>query len=112
MKRGCFNLSGLDPSFHASFRQGTGTVPLRVGLEFETGNIASSFRSLNKLNFLFREGEIDAGVFITSADKGTTAARIWPMSNRNGSFEELERRNYRETISFPVWKFSFAPDGI
>jgi hypothetical protein len=64
------------------------------------------------LNFLFRKGEIDAGVFITSRDKQSTAARIWPVSNRNGSFEELERRNYRETISFPSWELSFAPDGV
>ncbi len=111
-KRSCFNLSGLDQSFHGYFAQASVTTKVRVGLEFETGNIASSFRSLNKLNFLFRKGEIDAGVFITSVDKATTATKIWPVSNRNGSFEELENRNYHETITFPIWEFSFAPDGL
>src|SRR5207244_4405488 len=111
-KRSCFNISSLDPKFHGYFKPAPAPTTLRVGLEFETGNIASSFRSLNKMNFLFRKGLIDAGVFIASRDKKTTAARIWPMSNRNGSFEELERRNYREMISFPIWELSFAPDGV
>ncbi len=112
VKRSCLGLSTVDPKYHHYFGIGAAATRIRIGLEFETGNIASSFRSLNKLNFLFRKGQIDSGVFITSRDKDTTSARIWPMSNRNGSFQELEQRNYRETISFPVWEFAFAPDSI
>lgn len=85
---------------------------LRVGLEFETGNIASSFRSLYKLGFLYSEREIDAGVFITSIDKNNCAARIWPVSNRNGSFQELRQRNYKRMVVLPLWEFGFAPDGF
>jgi hypothetical protein len=85
---------------------------VRVGLEFETGNIASSFRSLYKLGFLYSEGEIDAGVFITSIDKNSCACRIWPTSNRNGSFQELKQRNYKRMVVLPLWEFGFAPDGF
>jgi hypothetical protein len=110
MHRRCFNLNIEE--YSEFFAESSGEVTLRIGLEFETGNIASSFRALNKLNFLFRKGQIDAGVFITSIDKRTTSARIWPSSNRNGSFQELERRNYRDTITFPIWELSFAPDAV
>jgi hypothetical protein len=110
MRRTCFELSLGE--YAEYFIEDSGNQTLRIGLEFETGNIASSFRALNKLNFLFRKGRIDAGVFITSIDKKTTSARIWPSSNRNGSFQELERRNYRETITFPIFELSFAPDEI
>ena len=85
---------------------------MRIGLEFETGNIASSFRALYKLGFLYNEGEIDAGVFITSVDKNTCACRIWPVSNRNGSFQELNQRNYKRMVVLPLWEFGFAPDGF
>jgi len=88
------------------------SVTVRVGLEFETGNIASSFRSLYKLGFLYNEGEIDAGVFITSIDKNSCATRIWPASNRNGSFQELQQRNYKRMVVLPLWEFGFAPDGF
>jgi hypothetical protein len=98
--------------YHGYFEPAPGPSSLRIGLEFETGNIASSFRSLNKLNLLFRKDLLDAGVFITARDKQSTATRIWPVSNRNSSFEELERRNYQEMISFPIWEFAFAPDGV
>lgn len=83
---------------------------VRIGLEFETGNIASSFRAFSKLSSLFRQNEIDAGIFITSKDKDTTACVIWPQSNRNGSFVELESRDYKRNISLPLYEFSFAPD--
>ena len=75
-------------------------------------NIASSFRSLYKLGFLYSEFEIDAGVFITSIDKNNCATRIWPVSNRNGSFQELKQRNYKRMVVLPLWEFGFAPDGF
>ena len=75
-------------------------------------NIASSFRSLYKLGFLYSESEIDAGVFITSIDKNNCATRIWPVSNRNGSFQELKQRNYKRMVVLPLWEFGFAPDGF
>jgi hypothetical protein len=82
----------------------------KVGVEFETGNIASSFRAINKLNTLFHEKEIDCGCFITSNDKCNGATRIWPVSNRNGSFEELINRNYVDQISLPLVAIGFTPD--
>ena len=83
----------------------------RIGLEFETGNIASSFRAINKLQTLFNEDLIDVGVFITSKSKENGAARIWPSSNRNGSFEELSNRKYQTQRSYPHIDISFWPDG-
>jgi hypothetical protein len=112
VRRSCFRIGALEEEYRHFFQPASGTGPLRIGLEFETGNIASSFRSLNKLGFLYRRGHIDAGVFITSRDKATAAARIWPVSNRNGSFEELTRRNYRDAVFFPIWEVGFAPDGF
>jgi hypothetical protein len=88
------------------------TSVIRIGLEFETGNIASSFRAINKLALLYESNEIDAGIFITSIDKAQCASRIWPVSNRNGSFEELENRNYRMMLNFPAWEYGFSPDRI
>ena len=85
-------------------------MPLRVGLEFETGNIASSFRALIKLNNLYADGHIDLGVFVASIDKARCATRIWPVTNRNGSFEELDARDFRANLIVPLWEFGFAPD--
>jgi hypothetical protein len=110
VKRSLFDIQPIASKYHQHFSQATTAGKLRVGLEFETGNIASSFRSLNKLGFLYRRGKIDAGVFITSIDKAHAAARIWPRENRNGSFEELDRRQYRDAVFFPIWEFGFAPD--
>jgi hypothetical protein len=112
VKRSCFTIGLMEQKYRGYFHRTNSTGPLKIGLEFETGNIASSFRSLNKLNFLYRRGKIDAGVFITSRDKNTAAARIWPVSNRNGSVQELERRNYKDSILFPIWEIGFAPDGF
>jgi hypothetical protein len=88
------------------------SVTVRIGLEFETGNIASSFRSLLKLGLLYAAQEIDLGVFITSIDKPSCATRIWPTTNRNGSFQELKQRNYQRMVILPLWEFGFAPDGF
>ena len=83
---------------------------IRVGLEFETGNIASSFRALSKINYLYSNGEIDFGVFITSFDKKNVATKIWPTSNRNGSFEELNKRQYKDQLTVPLLEIGFEPD--
>lgn len=85
---------------------------IRIGLEFETGNIASAFRALTKLEGLFVQGHIDCGVFVTCIDKPNAACRIWPASNRNGCFAELEKRRYRENLTIPLWEFGFQPDGF
>jgi len=84
-------------------------IDFRVGLEFEIGNIASSFRSINKLGILFKENKIDIGVFVATSKEAATS--IWPPENRNGSFEELEERNYRDNISYPIVEIKFEPDG-
>lgn len=84
----------------------------RLGVEFETGNVASSFRALNKLFILFQSKHIDAGIFVTSIDKANSATRIWPVSNRNGSFQELKQRGFMKQISLPLICIGFAPDGF
>ena len=84
----------------------------KLGVEFETGNVASSFRAINKLFILFQAGHIDAGIFVTSTDKTSSATRIWPVSNRNGSFQELRQRNFMKQISLPLICIGFAPDGF
>ncbi|EMR8966385.1 hypothetical protein WKS00_004030 [Yersinia enterocolitica] len=84
----------------------------KIGVEFETGNVASSFRAINKLNNLFHDGHIDGGCFITSIDKKNSATRIWPVSNRNGSFQELKNRSYISQISLPLICIGFAPDAF
>lgn len=84
----------------------------RLGVEFETGNVASSFRALNKLFILFQSKHIDAGVFVTSTDKANAATRIWPVSNRNGSFQELKQRGFMKQISLPLICVGFAPDSF
>ncbi|WP_411820855.1 hypothetical protein ABFZ85_06635 [Hyphococcus formosus] len=97
-------------AFESFFDVNSSKGYLRVAVEFETGNIASSFRAANKLEFLYSEGKIDLGIFITSNDKPNCAARIWPVSNRNGSFQELEKRGFGASLSVPLWQIGFAPD--
>lgn len=94
------------------FFKATSARPIRIGLEFETGNIASSFRALMKLEHLFRKGLLDYGVFITSIDKASTAAQIWPISNRNGSFSELANRRATAGLTIPLLQIGFEPDGL
>jgi hypothetical protein len=110
--RRCFLLAQGLTAFTSLFKKAEGRTKCRFGLEFETGNIASSFRAFSKLNSLFRLNKIDVGLFITSRDKNGTACRIWPASNRNGSFEELENHDYRRNITLPMIELSFAPDGF
>ncbi len=80
-----------------------------TGLEFETGNIASAFRSFLKLTTLYEQGFVDLGIFITTVK--AAAHRIWPVSNRNATYEELTNRKYRNNIKFPLIEFVFEPDG-
>lgn len=105
-------LSEQERRYAASFLITDSAPRIKVGLEFETGNIASSFRALSKLDTLYKLREIDVGVFITSIDKASTATRIWPVSNRNGSFEELTNRNYKQNVEIPLVEYGFSPDSI
>ena len=100
----------FDFSLRPFLAPATPRTAFKVGLEFETGNIASSFRAIQKLKVLYAGGHIDAGVFVTSIDKSNSACRIWPTSNRNGSFQELQQRDYKADIKFPFWEYGFAPD--
>ena len=36
--------------------------------------------------------------------------KIWPPSNRNVSYEELESRRYQTSVNLPMWEFEFLPD--
>lgn len=110
--RQCFDLDPNLASDKKFFVGHEGEAEIRVGFEFETGNIASSFRALSKLDTLYKKNMIDVGVFVTSIDKSTTATRIWPVSNRNGSFEELKQRNYKGNVEIPLIEIGFEPDRI
>jgi len=112
VERSNFGIEGIPTRFIELFQPETIETSYRVGVEFETGNIASSFRALNKLFVLYQKGEIEAGVFVTCIDKRRASTRIWPQSNRNGSFQELISRNYKEQVSFPLISIGFAPDGF
>ena len=111
IKRSSHSIDEVGAPYRHHFLQRREKTAFKVGLEFETGYIASSFRAFSKLNTLYAGGHIDVGVFITSDRKDTTAGRIWPLSTRNGSFEELERLEYLTNIRFPIWEFAFQPDG-
>jgi hypothetical protein len=106
VERDCFDITALPSSTHGLFHETAIISNFRVGVEFETGNVASSFRAINKLGILFQQGVIDAGIFVTSAYR----PRIWPTSNRNGSFPELMNRDYENQISLPLICMGFAPD--
>ncbi|MGS0629096.1 MULTISPECIES: PDDEXK family nuclease [Photorhabdus] len=105
----CFNLPLLE-NIKDFFEEKYVSYRYKIGVEFETGNVASSFRAINKLNGLFHQGQIDGGCFITSIDKKSSATRIWPVSNRNGSFQELKNRSYLSQVSLPLICIGFAPD--
>ncbi|MEW6175587.1 MAG: hypothetical protein AB1588_07820 [Pseudomonadota bacterium] len=107
-----YDIAHLPPNDQALFEQIFVDKTFKLGVEFETGNVASSFRAINKLFILFQAGLIDAGVFITSIDKTSSATRIWPVSNRNGSFQELRQRNFMKQVSLPLICIGFAPDGF
>ena len=111
VQRAKFNISGLPEQYHQYFIRASEEDKkiARVGLEFETGNISSSFRSFMKLNFLFVNNIIDFGVFVTTNKEA--AHSIWPSSNRNSTFEELAKRKYKATFRFPLWEFCYIPDG-
>ena len=94
----------------SNFSIGDGSIDLRIGLEFETGNIASSFRALSKLNNLYDMNQIDFGIFVTSMNKNSST-KIWPSSNRNGSIEELENRKFEHEFRMPIMIYGFEPDG-
>jgi len=111
VERTCFNIPDVIDTADLFYGENI-DVQYNIGVEFETGNVASSFRAINKLNGLFQQGEIDGGCFITSVDKASSATRIWPVSNRNGSFQELKQRGYVNQISLPLICIGFAPDGF
>lgn len=107
-----YDISHLPLETHILFDQVEVDREFVLGVEFETGNVASSFRALNKLFVLFQSKHIDAGIFVTSIDKANSATRIWPVSNRNGSFQELKQRNFMRQVSLPLICIGFAPDGF
>jgi hypothetical protein len=109
--RSCF---GLDPKLgaYATKFSSTKGSSLRVAIEIETGNIASSFRSIYKMSALFSAGAIDVGILITSTKKKGGATSIWPVSNRNGSLEELNNRRAFANLDFPLILVGFMPDGL
>lgn len=110
VKRRLHDVSVFPPQYRRFFVS-TGEVEhtVRVGLEYESGYTASAYRSLMKLNVLYAAGCIDLGVFVATSK--THAIRLWPVSNRNVNYDELERRRYKRNVYFPIWEVLFEPDG-
>lgn len=68
-----------------AFKSFDGDEPLKVGFEFETGNIASAHRSANKLKIGFMNGEVDLAVLALPSEGMTQY-----LTGRTASYEELE----------------------
>lgn len=58
---------------------------LRVGLEFETGNISSAHRSMNKIALGLSRSELDLGMILLPIK-----ALAYHLTDRISNFEELE----------------------
>lgn len=58
---------------------------LRVGLEFETGNISSAHRSMNKLSLGLSQGELDLALIIMPI-----SALSYFFTDRISNYEELQ----------------------
>ena len=71
-----------------------------VAFEWETGNIASSHRSINKIYLGFHIGAIAGGVLALSSN------RLYPyLTDRIGNIGELERY-------FPLWMNTPCDQGV
>ena len=62
----------------------TTPIGLRVALEWETGNVSSSHRSMNKMAIALNTGAIEVGVLIVPS-----RALYANLTDRIGNFEEL-----------------------
>jgi len=71
-----------------------------IGFEWETGNISSSHRAINKLLLTIQQGGIKGGILIVPSDK------LKPyLTDRIGNIGEL--RPY-----FPLWRTIQADEGV
>ena len=61
------------------------THPFNVGLEFETGNISSAHRSMNKLSLALQTNELQLAVIILPVHKLS-----YYLTDRVSNYEELE----------------------
>jgi hypothetical protein len=94
---------------HFLFRfQNRSSCASRLSLRQETSR--ARFELQTNLS-TYIESQIDLGIF-TSNDKPSCAARIWPVTNRNGSFQELDRRGFANGLGVPLWQVGFAPDAF
>lgn len=69
--------------FDAHLEFGDGTLPFAV--EWETGNISSSHRAMNRLGLAMHEGRISGGVLVLP-----TYDLYYHLTDRIGNFRELE----------------------
>lgn len=71
-----------------------------VAVEWETGNISSSHRALNKMSVGLLDGKLAGGILVLPTRK-----LYRHLTDRVGNFEELEPY-------FPVWRNLKIPDGF
>ena len=69
--------------FDAHLTYPNGTLPFAV--EWETGNISSSHRAINRLGLGMSEGRISGGVLVLP-----THELYWNLTDRVGNYRELE----------------------
>lgn len=86
-------LKGWVPEFqtfdaHLSYHNGT----LPFAVEWETGNVSSSHRAINRLGLGMQERRISGGALVLP-----TYDLYWHLTDRVGNFRELERY-------LPIWR--------
>lgn len=74
---------------------------LRVGLEFETGNISSAHRSMNKLRIGIEKGELDLAMLMMPIKE-----MAFYLTDRISNYEELEPYFFlQDEVPFLVFGF-------
>lgn len=79
----CFPFKGGPIDVYKEFLNNT--TSLNVGLEFETGNIASAHRSMNKLSLALEKNELQLAAIILPIHKMS-----YFLTDRVANYEELE----------------------
>lgn len=70
---------------YKEFVSSSGDINLRIGLEFETGNVASAHRSMNKLLLGLNRNEIDLAIILFPVKELS-----YYLTDRVSNYEELE----------------------
>ena len=81
------------------------TPPFNVGLEFETGNISSAHRALNKLLIGIINDDLQMAFLIMPIKR-----LAYYLTDRVSTYEEFEPYIIKLGINFPIVVFGFDAD--